>query len=36
MNELIKIRHYGLPFIGNQYAVLLASGIHYHYVLLKH
>ena len=32
---IIQIRHHGLPFVNNANAVLLATGILHHYVLLK-
>jgi hypothetical protein len=34
MNTIIKIRHYGLPFVNSDCARLLLSGVLYHYVLL--
>lgn len=35
MNGLIvAIRHYGIPFRNSEHAVLLATGMTHHYVLL--
>jgi len=34
MTTLIKIRHYGLPFINSDYARLVLTGWLHHYVLL--
>jgi hypothetical protein len=34
MNRLIKIRHYGLPFVDSDCARLAMSGAFHHYVLL--
>jgi hypothetical protein len=33
--KIIKIRHYGLPFVNSACAVLLATGCLHHIVLLK-
>lgn len=33
--EIVAIRHYGHPFISNEHAVLVATGILHHIVLLK-
>lgn len=32
---IIVIRHYGLPFIGNEHATLLATGMFHHIVLMR-
>lgn len=32
---LIKIRHYGLPFVSSQDAILVATGSMHHIVLLR-
>lgn len=32
---LIKIRHYGVPFISTKDAKLVLTGITHHYILLK-
>jgi hypothetical protein len=34
MTQLIKIRHYGLPFINSDCARLVLTGLLHHYVLL--
>ena len=34
MTTLIKIRHYGLPFMNSDCARLVFSGVLHHYVLL--
>jgi len=33
--QIIKIRHYGVPFVNSDCAVLLATGVLHHIVLLK-
>jgi hypothetical protein len=32
---IILIKHYGLPFVGNKHAVLLATGVIHHIVLVR-
>lgn len=32
---IVKIRHYGLPFLPSEHAVLLVTGIYHHYIWLK-
>jgi hypothetical protein len=34
MRQLIKIRHYGLPFANSDCARLIFTGVLHHYVLL--
>lgn len=31
---ILKVRHYGLPFLSNEHAVLLVTGMYHHYVLI--
>ena len=33
--QIIAIRHYGIPFRDSAHAVLLATGMTHHYVLLR-
>lgn len=32
--EIVKIEHFGYPFINNENAILLVTGATHHYVLL--
>lgn len=32
---IVKFRHYGLPFLPSEHAVLIVTGIYHHYVWLK-
>lgn len=34
MISIIKIRHYGLPFVNSECARLLLTGVLFHYVVL--
>jgi hypothetical protein len=34
MTTLIKIRHYGVPFVHSNYARLALTGMLHHYVLM--
>lgn len=32
---VLYIRHYGIPFISNEHAVLIATGMFHHIVLVR-
>lgn len=32
--SIVKLRHYGLPFLSNEHAVLLVIGVYHYYVLI--
>ena len=34
MTSIIKIRHYGIPFVNSDCARLLLTGVLFHYVVL--
>lgn len=33
--KIVVIRHFGVPFLNNETAVLLATGVAHHIVLIK-
>jgi hypothetical protein len=35
MPSIIKVRHYGLPFINSSHAKLIFSGVLHHYILVR-